>query len=180
MDLHENSVPSDELAMGCAASMPMHEDHQAPPIRYEMVIRDKHGNVKSSDIFENLVTTAGKNDVLDKYFKGSAYTAAWYLGLKGSGSAAVGDTLASHAGWTEITAYSGNRPAITWGTSSGGSNTATALVFTMNASYTVAGAFIGTVATGTSGTLYSAGDAATARSGGSGDTITITPTVSFS
>jgi hypothetical protein len=52
----------------------------------------------------------GKNDLLDKYFKGSAYTATWFLCLKGTGTAAVGDTLASHAGWAEVTPYSGNRP----------------------------------------------------------------------
>jgi len=33
----------------------------------------------------NLVMTAGKTDMITQYFKGSAYTAAWYLGLKASG-----------------------------------------------------------------------------------------------
>jgi hypothetical protein len=89
-------------------------------------MRRPDGEVKWVEEFDNLVTTEGKNDILDKYFKGSAYTAAWYLGLKGTGSAAVGDTLASHAGWAEVTPYAGNRPAITFGTTAAGSNTATA------------------------------------------------------
>lgn len=86
--------------------------------------------------------TAGKTDLVDKCFKGSTYTAAWYLGLKGTGSAAAGDTLAAHGGWAEVTPYSGNRPAITFGTTSDGSNTATTVSYSITGSATVAGAFI--------------------------------------
>ena len=136
------------------------------------------GKLKWREEFHNLVTTAGKNDIIDKYFKGSAYTAAWYLGLKGTGSAAVGDTLASHAGWAEVTPYAGNRPAITFGTTSGGSNTASSVSYTINATATVAGAFLSSVNTGTAGTLYSAGDFAASRGVASGDTLNVTPTVS--
>lgn len=125
----------------------------------------------------NTVVTAGKNDVLDKYFKGSAYTAGWYLMLKGAGSIAAGDTLASHAGWTESTPYSGNRPGITFGTTSAGSNTATQISISINATATVAGACIASVNTGTSGILYSCSDFASSRSVVSGDTLQITPTV---
>ena len=133
--------------------------------------------LKWEDTFHNLVTNAGRNDVIDKYFKGSSYTAAWYLGLKGTGSAAAADTLASHGGWSEVTPYSGNRPAITFGSTSSQSNTASAVSISINATATVAGAFIGSVNTGTSGILYSAGDFAASRSVASGDTLNVTPTV---
>ncbi len=129
------------------------------------------------ETFHNLVTNVGRNDVLDKYFKGSAYTAAWFLGLKGTGSAAAADTASSHAGWAEVTPYAGNRPAITFGTTSSQSNTATVVSYTINATATVAGAFIQSVNTGTTGILYSAGDFAASRSVASGDTLNVTPTV---
>lgn len=132
------------------------------------------------ETIHNLVTTVGKTDIVDKYFKGSAYTAAWYLGLKGAGTAVIGDTLASHAAWSEVNPYSGNRPAITFGTTSAGSNTATAVSYSVNATATVAGAFLASVNTGTSGTLYSAGDFAASRSVANGDTLNVTPTVSVS
>lgn len=152
----------------------------APSMLFDVECRGPDGRVKWRERVGNLVTTAGKTDIIDKYLKGSGYTAAWYLLLAGSGTKAAGDTLASHAGWSEITAYSGNRPAITWGTTSSGSNTATAVAFSMTGSYTVAGAGACTVASGTSGTLYNVADFATARSGGSGDTINVTPTLSVS
>jgi hypothetical protein len=126
----------------------------------------------------NLVMTAGKTDIVDKYFKGSSYTAAWFMGLKGTGTIAAADTLASHAGWSEVTPYSGNRPAITWGTTSAGSNTATAVSYSINATQTVAGAFVCTVNTGTSGILYSCSDFAAPRAVASGDTLNVTPTES--
>lgn len=99
----------------------------------------------------NLVPTVGLNDILDKYWKGSTYTAAFYVGLiSATPTIAAGDTMASHAGWTEITAYDeAARQALTLGTVSGGSvnNSASRAVFTMDASQTVGGAFISTVST---------------------------------
>jgi hypothetical protein len=152
----------------------------APHLVYDVTDVAADGHVRWHEHFHNLVTTVGKTDVLDKYFKGSAYTAGWFLGLKGTGTAAVGDTAASHAGWAEVNPYTGNRPAITFGTSSAGSNTATAVSYSITSSATVAGAFIQSVNTGTTGILYSAGDFTASRSVVSGDTLNVTMTVSFS
>lgn len=176
--MNHNATASVGLNAGLVANPGMIEDSEAPHFTYRVECVGADGQVKWAEEFRNLVTTEGKNDILDKYFKGSAYTAAWYLGLKGTGSAAAGDTLASHAGWSEVTPYAGNRPAITFGTTSAGSNTATAVSISCNASATVAGAFIGSVNTGTAGKLYSAGDFAASRSVVSGDTLNVTPTVS--
>lgn len=130
------------------------------------------------DVAHNLVTNEGRDEVLDKLFKGSSYTAAWYLGLKGTGSEAAGDTLASHAGWSEVTPYSGNRPSVTWGTVGSQSLAASSAVsYSITGTATVAGAFLATVNTGTSGILYSAGDFAASRSVANGDTLNVTPTV---
>lgn len=152
----------------------------APAFEYEISCVGPDGVEKWREKVKNLVTTAGKTDIVDKYFKGSAYTAGWFLGLKGAGTAVIGDTLASHASWTEQTPYSGNRPTISFGTTSGGSNTATAVSIAVTATATVAGAFIASVNTGTSGILYSAADFAASRSVASGDTLNVTPTVSVS
>lgn len=151
-----------------------------PYFTYQVECLGADGQVKWTEEYKNLVTTAGKTDIIDKYFKGSAYTAGWFLGLKGTGTAVVGDTLASHAGWAEVTPYTGNRPAITFGTTSGGSNTASVVAYsiTLAGPTTVAGAFVCSAASGTAGTLYSAGDFGTSRSVVSGDTLNVTLTVS--
>lgn len=143
---------------------------------------DKDGNLKWSDDFHNVVTTEGKNSVLDVYFDAATQVTTWYLGLKGAGTAAAGDTLASHAGWTELTSYTGNRLAITFGEPSSGSLAASSAVsFPITGSMTVAGAFVSSVATGTAGVLFSAGDFTEGnRSVVSGDTLNVTPTVNFS
>ena len=69
---------------------------------------------KWTEAFDNLVTTPGRNDMLDKYLAGSSYTAAWYILLIGSTSyttgAAVTDTMASHGGWAEDVEYSQASP----------------------------------------------------------------------
>lgn len=137
------------------------------------------GVLKWREVVKNTTVTVGLNDILTQYFKGAAYTAAWNVGLKGTGTIAAGDTMASHAGWAEVTAYSGNRPTLTLGTASGGSidNSASKASYTMNGSYTVAGAFVCVGATGTSGILYGAADFAQARSGGTGDTMQVTVTL---
>jgi len=122
---------------------------------------------KWTDVRKNLVTTAGKNDLLDKYFGGSSYTAAWYCGLISSVSytgVAAGDTMSSHAGWTEAgganaPTYTGNRPALTFAAASGGSKaTSSASSFTFSGPGTIKGMFGTTVTTkdGTTGVLYNA------------------------
>lgn len=158
----------------------IHEIRSAPIFIYDVVCMDADGSQKWRERVHNLVMTAGKTDMINQYFKGSSYTAAWYLGLMGVGTAAITDTLASHSGWSEVTPYSGNRPAIMFGTTSGGSNTAGTLTIAINATATVAGSFVANASSGTSGTLYSASDFSVARGVASGDTLSVTPTVSVS
>lgn len=151
------------------------------------------GQLKWSDTIENLVVNVGKIDLLDKYFAGSTYTAAWYLGLVDGGSAPTynaADTMASHAGWTENVGYSNaTRPAPSWnaatatgggaGSAGTGSKATTATAFNINATSTIAGAFLTTVNTksGTTGTLYSAGSFTGGnRAVSSGDTLNVTYT----
>jgi len=144
---------------------------------------DKNGKQKWVENIQNLVVTAGLNDILDKYFKGSTYTASHFVGLSaGTPTFAAADTMASHSGWTESAVYSeATRPAYTPGTVSAGSvsNSASKASFSINSSGTVGGAFIVTNSTksGTTGTLYGGG----AFTGGnrsvvSGDTINVTVT----
>jgi hypothetical protein len=180
MSIKASALAGATLGASLTANPGLSEAIKSPRFTYEVECIGADGEVKWTETFSNLVTTGGMNDLLDKYFKGSAYTAAWYLGLKGTGSAAAGDTLASHAGWSEVTPYSGNRPAITFGTSSSGSNTATAVSYAITGSATVAGAFTSSVNSGTSGILYSAGDFAASRSVVASDTLNVTLTVSFS
>jgi hypothetical protein len=126
------------------------------------------GEIKWTDTFPNQVTTVGRNDMLDKYFAGSAYTATWYMGLVNGGTTptyAAGDTLASHAGWTELaagTAYSTtatNRITISWNAAASGSKASTSTSFPIIASNTVAGALVTATQSGSvSGVLYSAGN----------------------
>ena len=159
-------------------SLLVRDNLEAPAFVYNIACVGPDGKEKWRETVHNLVTTEGKTDIIDKYFKGSAYSAAWYLGLKGAGAVAAGDTLAAHAGWSEVTPYSGNRPAITFGTTTGGSNTATAVSIAVTSSSTVAGAFVASVNTGTSGKLYSASDFTASRSVLSGDTLQVTQSVS--
>jgi len=121
---------------------------------------------KWTEAFDNLVTTAGKNDMLDKYLAGSSYTAAWYIGLIGSTSyttgAAVTNTMASHGGWAEDVEYSqAARPTTAWSAAAAGSKAlSAACVFSINGDgTTIKGCFLNSVATksGTTGTLFSAG-----------------------
>ena len=146
------------------------------------------GQEKWSDTFHNLVVNQGLQDMNSKYFVGSGYTATWFLGLvqgPGSGTTfAAADTLASHAGWTELvpgTAYTGNRKTATFGTATTAdpsviTNSASPASFAMLVNATVvAGAFLSSVSSGTSGILFSAGD----FTGGdktvdSGDTLNVT------
>jgi hypothetical protein len=151
---------------------------------------DSQGNLKWAEEFPNLVVNEGLADMNDQYFSGTGYTAAWFLGLvQGPASGTTfnaGDTLATHAGWTEDTAYTGNRKAVTFGSATTAdpsviSNSASPSQFTMNGTTTIGGAFLCTVATGTSGILFSASDfqAPGDRAVVSGDVLNVTYTFSL-
>lgn len=151
--------------------------------RYDVVCFGPDGKEKWRDTAFNLVVNEGLNDLLDKYFKGSTYTAAHYVGLTdGTPTPAAGDTMASHAGWTEVTAYTeGTRQAFTPGTVASQSvdNSASKATFSINGTTTVGGLFLTTNNTkgGSTGTLYGAaafsgGD----KSLGNGDTLQVTAT----
>ena len=102
----------------------------------------------------------------------------WYIGLKGAGTPVAADTMASHSSWAELTGYSGNRKEWTEGAASGGSMTNSSSVdFTINATATIAGAFLNTAATGTAGVLYGVVDFSSSRAVISGDTLQVTVTV---
>lgn len=142
------------------------------------------------DDFNNLVTTVGKNKYLDSTLKtGSGGTPAWYVGLVngpgGSNTYAAADTMATHAGWTESTAYSeGTRQAFTAGTISGGSvdNNSAKAVFSINGGATIGGCFMvdNSTKSGTTGTLLGVGSFAGGdRAVISGDVLNITVTATI-
>lgn len=156
---------------------------------FKVTCHDSNGVLKWEDEFNNLVVNEGLQDINDKYFKAVGYSATWYIGLvegPGSGTSFVaGDTLAIHGGWTEFINYSGNRKTMSFGTPTLADpsvidNSASPAVFNITgAGGTVAGAFLTTVSSGTSGLLFSEGD----FTGGdkivsNGDTLNVTYTFS--
>lgn len=189
--LSEKAKPSDAVTALIQQNGGL-ADHMSAKGVYKIQCHDANGNLKWEDENHNLVVNVGLQDMNAKYFTGSAYTAAWYLGLYGSGSTnnpAAGDTMSSHAGWTEVTAYSqSTRPACTFGVPttanpSVATNSASAATFSINGTTTVGGAFLTSNNTkgGTTGTLFSAADFSSPgdRSVVSGDTLTVTYTLSL-
>jgi hypothetical protein len=156
--------------------------------KYIVECRDADGKLKWKDEIKNLVTTVGKNDMLDKYLAGSGWTTgAVYMGLKSTGAAVAGDTMASHASWTELnaSASSGVRQSVSFSAASSGSKaTSSAVAWSITGTATVAGCFIvvgGTSANGnTTGVLFSAGDFSGGnRSVINGDTLNVTYSASL-
>jgi hypothetical protein len=118
------------------------------------------GKEKWRDTTKNLVVNEGLQKILDDVFTGGtdARVLTWYLGLTGgTPSPAAGDTLASHAGWTEFTAYTGDRKE--WVEVRSGqtlSNSASKALFVINANgSTIGGCFLCGAATGTAAKLMS-------------------------
>lgn len=152
---------------------------------YIVQCHDPRGKLKWEDEIWNLVVTAGRNHLLDVTFKGGTPITSWFVGITtASPTFAAGDTMSSHAGWTEEQDYSeANRQALTLGTIASGSvdNSASKAVFSINAaSQSIGGLFIVSNNTkgGTTGTLYGGG----AFTGGnkaadSGDSLSVQATL---
>jgi hypothetical protein len=187
---NEKAHSGDAAAAGLVAKTGFNEKIQAGGV-FHVQCLDKDGNVKWEDQMHNLVVNEGLQNMNTQYFKGAAYDAAFFLGLitgPGSGTTyAAADTLASHAGWTEYTDYSGARKAVTFGTATTAdpsviSNSASPSSFTISgAGGVVAGAFLCTVSSGTSGVLFSEADFQSPgdRTVVAGDTLNVTYTFSL-
>ena len=187
----ENSKAQDAVSAGLITNPKSTESVGAGGV-YTVTCVGADGVEKWSDTFHNLVVNEGLQDMNSKYFKGSGYTAGWYIGLvegPGSGNTyAAGDTLASHAGWTELvpgTDYTGNRIAAVFNAASPTladpsvvSNSVAPSAFPMLVNGTVvAGALLSSVASGTSGILFSVGSFTGGdKSVDAGDTLNVTYT----
>jgi len=164
---------------------------------YVVECRDANGNLKWEEQFPNLVNAVGKQLLLNTLLttSGTYTTVGPFLGLISGASPtfAASDTMTSHAGWTEFTAYTVTGSAVrgtavfATATSTGTSpsnvttSTATAITYTITgAGGTVGGCFLVTGSGATStlgntgGTLYSAGAFSVAKVTTAGDTVSVT------
>lgn len=185
----EKAKTTDVVASGLVANTGSSEGVKATG-HYLVECFDKDGNLKWVAESDNLVVNVGLQYMAGVALTSTTQITTWYIGLYGAGASntpAAGDTLASHAGWTEVTPYSGNRPAATFAAATNANpsvvtNSASKASYTINATATVGGAFLCSAASGTSGTLFSAADFQSPgdRSVVSGDTLNVTYTFSLS
>lgn len=160
--------------------------------KFTMTCYDKDGKLKWSAEEHNLVVNVGLQYMCGTGLTSVTQVTTWYIGLYGAGASnnpAAGDTMASHAGWTEVVPYSqATRPACTFATAttanpSVATNSASPAAFSINATSTVGGAFLVSNSTksGSTGTLFSAADfsAPGDRSVVNGDTLNVTYTLSL-
>jgi hypothetical protein len=187
----EKLTATDHVSSGLTCNLKAGEEAKATGV-FEIKCHDKDGNLKWEAQSKNLVVNVGL-----QYMAGSALTSVtqittWYLGLYGAGASntpAAGDTMSSHAGWTEVVAYSNaTRVAATFVTATAANpsvvtNTASPATFNINGTTTVGGAFLtsGSAKSGTAGTLFSAADFGSPgdRSVVSSDTLSVTYTFSL-
>jgi hypothetical protein len=182
---------TDHISSGLIAGTQSGEQAKATGV-YHIECHDKDGNLKWSADSKNLVVNAGLAYMAGTALTSVAQITTWYIGLYGAGASntpAAGDTMSSHAGWTEVVPYSNaTRVAATFVTATTANpsvvtNAASPATFNINATSTVGGAFLtsGSAKNGTTGTLFSAADfsAPGDRSVVSGDVLSVTYTFSL-
>lgn len=188
----ENATAVDLVSSGLTAGTKSGETASAKG-KFTIECYDKDGVLKWSAEESNLVVNAGLQYMAGTALTSTAQITAWYIGLYGaaaSNTPAATDTAASHAGWTEVTAYSNaTRPAATFVAATNANpsvvtNSASPAAFSINATATVGGAFLISNSTkgGTTGTLFSAADFQSPgdRVVANGDTLNVSYTFSLS
>ena len=187
----EKTKATDTVSSGLTCNLKANEAAQATGL-FEIKCHDKDGNLKWEAQSKNLVVNVGLAYMAGTALTSVAQITTWYLGLYGAASSntpAAADTMTSHAGWTEVVAYSNaTRVAATFVTATTANpsvvtNTASAAVFSINGTATVGGAFLtsDSAKSGTAGTLFSAADFGSPgdRSVVNSDTLSVTYTFSL-
>lgn len=181
MDYQDNGrglmVPEHKLVMGGR----FHIEHRRPV--FDPDLGFKCWKTLSEEDVDNLVVDQGLNHILGVELGGVTQITQWYLGLfQGNYTPVSGDTAATIAGnSTECSSFtSSTRPLWQPAAASGKSitNSANPAVFTFNASVTIYGAFLDSLATigGTSGTLFAAAQFASSKPVASSDQLLVTYT----
>ena len=176
----ENSRVNDIYTGGLVAR-PTEENVALASGIYLFECYDKDGNLKWKDQAKNLVVSTGLQFMANS-LDAVTTISLWYIGLKNTGSAVAADTMSSHPSWTENVTYSdatrpvANFAAATTASPSIVTNSANKASFNINGTTTIFGAFLTSDSTksGTTGTLFSAGDFASSRAVVNGDTLQVT------
>jgi len=152
--------------------------------KFSVEHRNKEGGLVATYDFPNAIVDEGLNHILDTQFNAGTAITAWNIGLvdnAGFSTFANADTMASHAGWTESTAYSElNR--VGWGSAAAAGRAITNPVtsdFSIDATVTLRGIFITSDNTkgGTTGILWSTAAFASNVTANNGDTLRVTYSV---
>ena len=133
----------------------------------------------------NGIVDVGVNSLFNVAFNAQTQITVWYIGIvdnAGFSAFANSDTMSSHAGWTEFTAYS-EATRVEWveGAASGRSITnPSPSVFNINGSGTLKGIFVTSSSTksGTTGTLWATAAFASTVTVSNGDQLKVTYTIS--
>lgn len=145
----------------------------------------RNGEVLNCIEMPNGIVDVGLNHILDTEFVSGAQITTWYIGLVDNAAFSAfadADTMASHTGWAESSAYSdGTRPE--WGPDAADSravsNTTTA-DFNIDDTATIKGLFVTSNNTkgGSTGTLWSTAAFGSTVNVADGDVLKVTYTVS--
>ena len=187
----EKLKATDTVSSGLTCNTKTGEDAKATGL-FEIKCHDKDGNLKWEAQSKNLVVNVGLAYMAGTALTSVAQITTWYVGLYGAASSntpAAADTMTSHAGWTEVVAYSNvTRVAATFVTATTANpsvvtNSASPATFNINGTTTVGGAFLtsGSAKSGTAGTLFSAADFGSPgdRNVVNSDTLSVTYTFSL-
>jgi hypothetical protein len=161
----------------------MNANH-ALPLRGKFFVehRNKDGKLIGLYRIPNGIVDVGMDFLLDCMFNSGTQSATWYIALidnSGYTGVADSDTLASHAGWTEFTDYSGGRK--TWGVGSPSGRAITngsTVDFTITGAGAVRGIFATDQASGASPILWATALFSSAITVAGSDVLKITYTVS--
>lgn len=183
-----NGFSLDDRTTAGFTARPTVDDTLALQGAFEVVCRDEDGEVKWEETFDNLVPNVGLDHALDVTLNGATQSTTWYVGLVDGATSPTfdaGDTMSSHSGWSEETAYD-EAARQTW--SSGAvsnqsiDNSGSVATYNYSTSSDVAGAFLVDDSTsgGTTGVLFAEGSFSSTRSVGNGDTLEVTYTINAS